>query len=137
MPLVYCLCMDLIGSTEVGLELTTAQLDRFNLSLVEQIKPHLENLGLDDALLKFTGDGWLLMTKAEEDEEVRALCCLATIMAKRFQDEMSEKTGMSLDFIPPLRLSICSGRDIRVDLPNGRKDWAGDSARVATRASAY
>src|SRR5271157_94365 len=32
--LVSCLSIDLIGSTKAGLELTTAQLDRFNRSLV-------------------------------------------------------------------------------------------------------
>jgi len=60
--LVYCLCMDLIDSTKAGLEFITAKLDHFNISLVEQIRPHLIKLGLDDAMLKFTGDGWLLMT---------------------------------------------------------------------------
>ena len=60
--LVYCLCMDLIESTKAGLEFSTAKLDHFNISLVEQIRPHLVKLGLDDATLKFTGDGWLLMT---------------------------------------------------------------------------
>ncbi|MGA2670080.1 MAG: hypothetical protein ABSF21_01485 [Dehalococcoidia bacterium] len=129
--LVYCFAMDLIGSTKAGLELTTSSMDRFNTSLVEQIKPHLEKLGLIDALLKFTGDGWLLMT--EKANKVPALCCLATIMADRFQDEMSQKTGIAKDNIPSLRLAICSGRDMYVELPDGHKDWVGDSARRATR----
>ncbi len=132
MPQVYCLCVDLIGSTKAGLEMTTTQLDRFNRSLVEQIEPHLESLGLADAPLKFEGDGWLLMT--DEDEKVPALCCLGTIMAKRFAIEMSEKTGIATDHVPPLRVAICSGRDLRVELPDGRVDWVGDSARRATRA---
>jgi class 3 adenylate cyclase len=127
--------MDLIGSTKAGLELTTSSLDRFNTSLVEQIKPHLEKLWLADALLKFTGDGWLVIT--HEVEKVPALCCLAIIMANRFQDEMSQISGIAIQRIPPLRLAICSGQDTYVVLPDGRKDWVGDSARRATRASGY
>ncbi len=127
--------MDLVGSTEAGLEIPTSRLDRFNKALVEQIKPHLEKLELTGVLLKFTGDGWLLMS--DDPEKVPALCCLATIMANRFQREMSDNTGIPVDKIPPLRVAICSGRDISVQLPDGRRDWVGDSARRATRASGY
>jgi hypothetical protein len=58
-------------------------------------------------------------------------------MANKFQDEMSEKSGIAIDYVPPLRLAICSGRDIQVELPDGRTDWVGDSARRAKRASEY
>ncbi|GAG37517.1 unnamed protein product, partial [marine sediment metagenome] len=132
---VFCLSIDLIGSTEASLKLTTQKLDRFNISLVEQIQPYLKRLELTDASTKFTGDGWLVMT--EKGKKVPALCCLATIMANRFQDEMSQKTEIAKDNIPSLRLAICSGRDIRVELPDGHKDWVGDSARKAVRASGY
>ncbi|MDY6834278.1 MAG: hypothetical protein SVY53_05685 [Chloroflexota bacterium] len=133
--MVYCLAMDLIASTETGLRLVTAKLDSFNMSLVEQIGPHLENLELSDAVIKFTGDGWLVMT--DNADNVPALCCLATIMVHRFRDEMSRKTGLSTDSIPSLRLTICAGRDLRVRLPDGHKDWVGDSARRAVRAAGY
>jgi len=131
--LVYCLSMDLIGSTRTGLEFSTATLDHFNMSLVQQIMPHLQRLGLSDALLKFTGDGWLLTT--HKAEKVPALCCMATIMAKRFQQEMSQITGIDIERVPALRLSICSGRDVSIELPEGHIDWIGDSARRATRSS--
>ena len=134
-PAVYCLCIDMIGATEVGLKFTAREFDRFNRRLVEQIKPHLEKLWLVDALIKFTGDGWLLMIHGAE--EVPALCCLAIIMSDRFQDEMSQLSKIAIDRIPPLRLAICSGQDTYVVLPDGRKDWVGDSARRATRASGY
>ncbi|MCH8090159.1 MAG: hypothetical protein IH955_09135 [Chloroflexi bacterium] len=130
--LVYCLSIDLIRSTEAGLKLTTHRLDIFNKSLTEQITSHLENLELMDVLLKFTGDGWLLMTDAVD--KARALCCLATIMASRFQDEMSRETGISKEKISPLKLAVCAGRDMRVELPDGSSDWVGDSARRAVRA---
>ena len=133
--LVYCLCMDLIDSTKAGLEFSTARLDHFNISLVEQISPHLTELGLNDAMLKFTGDGWLLMT--HEADKVPALCCMAIIMAKRFQLQMSKITGVDIKNVPPLRLAICSGRDIRVGLPDGHIDWVGDSARRAVRSSKF
>jgi len=131
--LVYCLSMDLIGSTRTGLEFSTATLDHFNMSLVQQIMPHLQHLGLSDALLKFTGDGWLFMT--HKAEKVPALCCMATIMAKRFQQEISRITGIDVKRVPALRLSICSGRDVSIELPEGHIDWVGDSARRATRSS--
>jgi tetratricopeptide (TPR) repeat protein len=134
-PTVYCLSIDMIGATECGLKFTTREFDRFNRRLVEQIKPHLEKLHLAGALLKFTGDGWLLMI--HEVEQVPALCCLAVIMANGFQDEMSQLTGIAIGRIPPLRLAICAGQDTYVVLPDGRKDWVGDSARRAIRASGY
>jgi len=133
--MVYCLAMDLIASTETGMRLVTAKLDSFNMSLVEQIGPHLDNLELSDAVIKFTGDGWLVMT--DNADNVPALCCLATIMVHRFRDEMSRKTGLSTESIPSLRLTICAGRDLRVRLPDGRKDWVGDSARRAVRAAGH
>lgn len=133
--IVFCLSMDLISSTKTGLKLSTQNLDKFNIALVNQIKPHLEKLDLNNVLIKFTGDGWILMT--DQPEKVPALCCFATIMANRFQEEMSKTTGIAIDHIPSLRLAICFGRDIYIKLPDGRKDWVGDSARRATRASGF
>jgi tetratricopeptide (TPR) repeat protein len=132
---VYCLCIDMIGSTQAGLNLTTPKFDRFNRSLVEQIQPHLKKLDLTNALLKFTGDGWLLLT--DDEAQVPALCCLSTVMANRFKKEMSTLTGIAEDRIPSLRLAICSGRDLPVVLPDGRNDWVGDSACRANRTSGY
>ncbi|MCK5108507.1 MAG: hypothetical protein KAR25_02340, partial [Methanosarcinales archaeon] len=133
--LVYCLSIDLIGSTEAGMNLITRNLKKFNRSLVDQIKPHLENLELTDVLVKFTGDGWFLMT--DDVDGLSALCCLSIIMANRFQDEMSRETDIVIDKIPPLRIAICTGRDVRVTLPDESTDWVGDSARRAVRASGY
>jgi len=42
--LVYCLSVDLIGSTDAGMALSTRKLDRFNIALVEQIGARI-NLG--------------------------------------------------------------------------------------------
>lgn len=132
---VYCLSMDLKGSTKVGMEKTTLELQRFNEHLVAQIKPHLQELELGDARIKFEGDGWLLMT--DDVKNVTGICCLAIIMANRLQHEISERTGFGVNNIPPLRLAICCGLDTCVELPDGSKDWAGDSARRATRSAEY
>ncbi|MDI6760113.1 MAG: hypothetical protein QMD05_04745, partial [Candidatus Brocadiaceae bacterium] len=138
---VYCLCIDMKGSTKTGLNLPQSSLNRFNKKFAEEIlQPHLgeqdeEKLGLANLLIKFTGDGWLLMT--DKEEKIPGLCCLAIIMANTFQSEMSTGTNISTDKIPPLRLAICTGRDVIVNLPNKQRDWAGDSARSAVRASGY
>ncbi|MGR3310836.1 MAG: hypothetical protein ACUZ77_08670 [Candidatus Brocadiales bacterium] len=138
MSLVFCLFIDMIDSTKTWIDYPSKRLARINKAFVEQINPHLEKLELSKkekvfpgVLLKFTGDGWLLMT--DDSEKCLPLCCLAIIMANNFHAEMREKTGIK--DIPPLRLAICSGLDISVELPDGRKDWAGDSARKASRAS--
>ncbi len=137
--LVFCLCVDMIGSTECTRGFSTALLDCFNRLLVDQIKPHLQKLQLHHALAKFTGDGWIVMTP--DSRKISALCCLATIMANRFQYEMHDKiqkcANINVEHIPKLRLAVCSGRDINVELPDGRSDWVGDSARKATRASGW
>ena len=133
--IVTCLCVDFIGSTQFGLHLTSEQLDRFNTALVGQIKPHLDKLGLAASLLKFAGDGWLVMS--HEPSKVSALCCLAAVMASRFQEEMGQLTTIPQNSLPGLRLAICSGRDIPVHLPDGRSDWVGDSARRAVRSAQW
>lgn len=130
--LTLCLAMDLMGSTTVGLKLSTKRLDRFNLALVDQLGPYLRLLQLEHALVKFTGDGWLVMS--DEQEDAAKLCCLAVIMANRFQWDIMAATGFSRATIPALRLAICWGRDLAVTLPNGHRDFVGNSVRHAVRA---
>ncbi len=133
--LVYCLSIDLIESTVPGLRMTQVELDRFNRALVAQIEPHLEALRFDDLLVKFTGDGWLLMTPEVRDAE--RLCALGAIMRDTFAEEMQRRTGLPRARIPDLRMAICAGRDIRVQLWEGTFDWVGDSARRATRSASF
>ncbi len=135
--LTCCLCIDLIGSTTGGLTLTSRQLDRLNAALVEQIAPHLEQLGLKDVLSKFTGDGWLLLAHGPDRDAIASLCCLATIMAHRFAAEMADRSRLAADRIPRLRLALGAGFDLLVTLPNGQADYVGDSARRAVRALGY
>jgi hypothetical protein len=133
--LVFCLCIDLIDSTKVGLSRTTLENDRFNLAFVKQLDPRWASLVLEDTLIKFTGDGWLFMTNSVD--QLPALCCLALIQAKSFQPEMSRLTGVSNAGIPALRIAICAGFDVSATLPDGSTDWVGDSARRAVRAAGY
>lgn len=129
---VYCLSIDLVGSTEKGLSFHSWEADRFNRALIEQIRPHLEALQLEHAVLKFTGDGWLIMSPTA----VSQLCCLAIIFRESFQQEMAKLSKLPLDKIPQIRATLCSGRDLEVISPKGQKDYVGDSARRAARASA-
>jgi tetratricopeptide (TPR) repeat protein len=58
-------------------------------------------------------------------------------MSKRFGTEMAEAAELPVESIPRLRLSIDSGADVRVVLPNRNIDWVGDSVRTSNRASNY
>lgn len=124
--------MDLKGSTSSGLKLSTRKLDRFNLALVNQLSPYLRSVQLDHALVKFTGDGWLVMS--DEQEDAPRLCCLAMIMAKRFAKDMALETGFQADNVPAMRLALCWGRDLPVTLHGGQRDFVGGSVRHAVRA---
>lgn len=130
--LTLCLAMDLKGSTKSGLELPTKRLDSFNLALVNQLTPHLHSVQLEHSVVKFTGDGWLVMS--DDQDHVAPLCCLARIMGQRFQREMSDESGIPLERIPALRLAVCSGRDLPVILHDGQRDFVGASVRRAVRA---
>jgi tetratricopeptide (TPR) repeat protein len=130
--LTLCLNMDLKGSTASGLKLSTKKLDRFNLALVDQLGPHLRSVQLEHALVKFTGDGWLVMS--DEQEDAPRLCCLALIMSRRFQDDISTETGFPRANVPAMRLALCWGRDLPVTLHGGARDFVGSSVRHAVRA---
>jgi class 3 adenylate cyclase len=130
--MTLCLAIDLKKSTVAGLRLSTRKLDRFNLALVRQVTPHLSAVGLDGAVVKFTGDGWLVIT--DDPEHAAPLCCLAIIMACRFRVEMSAEADLHAESIPALRLAVCWGRDLPVELPGGQRDFVGDSVRHAVRA---
>lgn len=133
--LTLCLAMDLKGSTTSGLRLSTKKLDRFNLALVNHISPHLQAVQLEHAVVKFTGDGWLVMS--DEQDDAAKLCCLALIMAGSFQRDMCTETGIPLENIPTMRLAICWGRDLPVTLHTGQRDFVGNSVRRAVRACQF
>lgn len=133
--LVYALCIDLIGSTLGSIAMTQRETDRFNRALVSQIDPHLDALAFEDIVTKFTGDGWLLMSPDLHDAE--RFCVLTAIMRSEFADDIRHRTGLAPERIPALRMAICTGRDISVEMREGSRDWVGDSARRATRSADY
>lgn len=126
---VYCLLIDLVGSTEASFERSEAAGARFYQALGQQIRPHLEQLSLQDTQVKFEGDGWLLMTAAEA--EVHKLAGLALIMRNRFEREM-RILGCEAP-IPPLRVVLCAGNDVPILLATGAGDFAANSGRRSAR----
>ena len=149
---VACLCVDMIGSTSASLGLISPRNCLFLQAVVAQIEPHLANCGLRDAVVKFTGDGWLIFAPCDRADErppegVCALCSLATVLAHTFRDDVARISGeiaeaadggplpLALDEIPHLRLGMAEGYDIELRLPNGQLDYLGDSARRAVRVA--
>ncbi len=130
-----CLSMDLKRSTATSIRLSTNLADRLSLALVAQLRPHLLSVGLEGILVKFTGDGWLLLT--EDSDHAAPLCCLAMILSQCFRSEVSEMSGIEIEKIPPLRLAICWARDIPIVLPDGSRDYLGDSARLSVRTAQF
>src|SRR5687768_10181713 len=90
---VYCLSIDMIKSTEIGLSLLPWKLKKFNRALINQILPHLKALELEHAVVKFTGDGWLIMSPTAGFK----LCYLAMIFRHGFRNEMSKLSNIALD----------------------------------------
>ncbi len=130
---VYCLCIDLVGSTRSGLRLSSGDSRRFYEALAEQITPHLRKTGLHGAVVKFTGDGWLVLT---DSSRARCLCAFAILMARTFDRQMRKRLGRPDFRIPALRLSIASALDFHLAVLD-RTDWVGDSARLAVRLNGY
>jgi tetratricopeptide (TPR) repeat protein len=133
--LTLCLAMDLKASTSAGLALSSRKIDRFNLALVNHISPQLQAVQLEHAVVKFTGDGWLVMS--DEQEDAPKLCCLAMIMSRSFRNDIRNETGIGMDSIPMMRLAVCWGRDIPVTLHTGQRDFVGSSVRHAVRACQF
>ncbi len=129
---VFCLSIDLFISNKKESEGNASKLDRWYKFLVDKTKLYLEKLELGDSSIKFAGNCWQLLT--DDPEKAPVLCCLATIMACNFQEELSKERSISKDKIPQLRLAICGGSDYSVELPDGRRDWVGSSTRNSIRA---
>ncbi|MBS3910182.1 MAG: hypothetical protein KGZ93_11285 [Actinobacteria bacterium] len=130
--LVYCLSIQMsepaTPEREAG-EAVLARQDRLNVILAEHLKPHIHNLRLSDIFVKFTGNGFMLMT--DRSERVRALSCLGVILANNFNDEVARAYGIAQNRLPALRISLFSGHDRRIEMPDGKREWVGHSLRKA------
>lgn len=134
----YCLAIDLVGSTAAGQGRSTVENDRFNRALVAHLGGYIRTANLGQTLIKFEGDGWLVMTT--EVDRVPALCCVALALRDHFCAQMAGRLGQSpssaseVPRVPGLRIALCCGLDSELLLPTGLADFVGDSARLATRA---
>ena len=136
---VTTLCVDIIGSTLAGLKMTEVQYDQFLQGIVTQIDQYLGALRLEGAIIKFTGDGWLVMSS--KPHATTSLVVLAKTLCSRFEDDIRELMTSPPATIPGLRAAICESEDMAVAVPigEGREDldWVGDSARLASRSADY
>lgn len=131
---VIALVVDLVGSTEQGLKMAEPRLRRFNREVVNQLWPYLREFDLEGSRVKFTGDGWLIFNP--DMSRLRSMVALAKTLASRFQADIASSMQVDKTDIPDLRLAMAAAYDDEIALPNGTSEWVGDSARMATRASA-
>jgi class 3 adenylate cyclase len=132
---VYCLVLDMIRGTDFSLSMSQAKSGRFGYAMVEQIKARWSMPDFSKLILKFQGDGWIVFTN--DARLVSELCFFGLSMVRNFQEDMSKLLELAPSTIPQLRAAVSFGTDVRIALPNGQHDWAGDSARRATRAAGY
>lgn len=136
----YCLAIDIVGSTAASQTRSTAENDRFNRALVAHLGGYIRAASLGRTLIKFEGDGWLVMTT--DVDLVPVLCCVALALRDNFKSQMAcllgggGPGGVGPD-VPDLRVALCCGLDSEVLLPTGLPDFVGDSARLATRAGKF
>ncbi|OFW32104.1 MAG: hypothetical protein A2074_04390 [Candidatus Aquicultor primus] len=136
--LVYCLSIQMSEPATPERETSEAALarqDRLNVILAEHLKPHIYNLHLSDIFVKFTGNGFLLMT--DRSDSVPALSCLGVILANNFNDEVAQAFGIAQNRLPALRISLFSGHDRRIEMPDGKREWVGDSLRKAVHLAMF
>jgi len=141
---VFCLCVDLIGSTVTALRLNSRQRAAFFCSLIDCFLEYLKGFGLHSrgAAVKFTGDGWLVMCVGLTVPQV--LVAFAKTLCKRLQADISEQLSeLGVKGVPGIRATIFHGHDVAVSVPFSADeelsllDWVGDSARLACRYNAY
>ena len=113
---VYCLAVDLVSSTKMGFDLSSTKRDQRAKAFRDQIGPHLTALGLTDEVVKFEGDGWLIMTPDLPSQ----LGCLALIFRDCLRKEMAASSGLPFDKIPGVRIALCNGRDELIRTNQGR-----------------
>lgn len=130
---VIALVVDVIASTKFGLDLDLASFRRYNRAFAEQIWPNLKAFALENAIVKFTGDGWLIFVP--DLEKTSAVVALAKTLSEVHQKELAATLEIEAAKLPAIRLAICTGDDEEITLSNQQIEWIGDSARRATRAA--
>lgn len=129
---VYCLVVDIIKSTQRIMSYSTAVRDSFNIVLSKVLSPFIKNLNLEDSIIKFTGDGWVI--SISDPGKTINLSCLAVLLKNKFNSEIEKLTSIKFEQKWDLRFGLAYGNDIRIEF-NGQNDFVGDSIRRATRIS--
>ena len=129
---VYCLVVDIINSTQILLEYNTEIRNLFNIALSKVLSPFITNLDLEDSLIKFTGDGWVI--SISDSSKIINLVCLAILLKNKFNSEIEKLADIKFYREWNLQFGLAYGNDIRIE-SNGQSDFVGDSIRRATRIS--
>ncbi|MCZ6482297.1 MAG: hypothetical protein O6757_03500 [Alphaproteobacteria bacterium] len=134
---IATLCIDVARSTSTGLAMRQNQRFEFQKAIIDVMMKYYPSLGLREAELKMTGDGWLIFSPTTRDWQ--ALVILAKTLCVRYQTDVQALMTIPPGSIPGVRTCICTGFDMEVLVPraDGTKgrDWIGDSARRASRFS--
>jgi len=104
----YCLVIDIIDSTNEILSVSSAVRNSFNLALTQVLNPFLEKMELENAYVKFTGDGWVITI--ENANNLTHLICFASLLYRKFHASIVELTGVFFINNWDLRLAIANGR---------------------------
>jgi len=130
----YCLSIDIISSTQILLNESTAVRDSFNIALSNLIQPFLVEYDLEDSYVKFTGDGWII--NIEEPSKLTNLAVLSLVLRHKFHTQILDLTGIEFPYQWQLRMALSSGHDIKVEI-NGNIDFVGDSIRRSNRILSF
>lgn len=127
---VYCFLIDVMRSTMQMDRRSSAAVDRFDAAFGNYLDSLLEPLGLSLIRQDSTGDGVKLLTDNVND--LQALCCLGVIMSRRLRSQLAQTAVVPIDSVPPLRISICSGKDTKT-----KWGFTGSSSARAAEANIY
>jgi tetratricopeptide (TPR) repeat protein len=98
----------------------------FNTILAEFISSYLRPLWLDESLVKYADDTWMLVSGSRND--VSGFCCLAKLLSEKFKDELAAATGILTEKVPDIEISVSGSHGRRIDLPGGRREWVGEKS---------
>src|SRR5205823_432485 len=98
--------------------------------LIDTIYPFLFQMELEEASIKFTGDGWIITI--ESARKLTNLICLALLVKKQFNSSIVNLSNLQFSSAWNLRLGIANGQDVKVKFKD-TFDYVGDSVRRATR----
>ena len=121
-----CLLIDLVGSTANTINLTEQRLVEHHSRMATALDPHLAGLSLQEAIVAFTGDGWLVFV--QDQNQFAALSLLGLILIDCLPSQLQMDSAV--------RAAIGFGFDLCRTVGSGQT-CVGDSARIANRISQF